>query len=118
MTFFTNSADASGNPTLKVLPQWWYFPVATIPLTALVFGFWKLWQGQREGRKAALNIGAFTDFWKTKTYSTRSNRLYTTKIEVSGIEGPQDIFSTVGQWQGGFNYAFATDSLGPELISQ
>ena len=58
MTFFSSSADASGKPTLTVLPEWWYFPVATIPLTILVFGCWRLWQRKREGSKAPLESTA------------------------------------------------------------
>ena len=50
MTFFTSSTDASGVASLSVLPQWWYFPVATIPLTILVVGCWRLWQQKRNKR--------------------------------------------------------------------
>ena len=47
MTFFNAGVDASGKATLSVLPEWWYFPVATIPLTVLVFICWIFWQRQR-----------------------------------------------------------------------
>ena len=113
MTFFGNSADTSGHPTLTVLPQWWYFPVATVPLTALVFGFWRLWQRQREGRKAHLNFGAFTSFLKTNVYVARLKGLFATKAEVSGIDGPQSSLSALRKRRFGFNNAFAP-ALGPE----
>lgn len=52
MTFFNTGTGPAGEAVLTVLPQWWYYPVATIPLTILVFSFWMIWQRQRENRKS------------------------------------------------------------------
>lgn len=47
MAFFTNGSDEAGRPILAVLPQWWIFPATTIPLKALVFIIWRVWQRKR-----------------------------------------------------------------------
>ena len=48
MSVFDNSGlDARGRPTLKVLPQWWIFPVATVVLTGFVVTVWRVWQLRR-----------------------------------------------------------------------
>ena len=44
MIFFDNGVDDQGRPTLAIMPQWWYFIAATVPLTVLVFGYWAYWQ--------------------------------------------------------------------------
>ncbi|KAF4612722.1 hypothetical protein D9613_011811 [Agrocybe pediades] len=47
MIFFSE-ADAQGRQVLTVSPQWWLFPVITIPLTVLVFVIWMIWQRRRK----------------------------------------------------------------------
>ena len=48
MSVFDNSGqDAQGRPTLRVLPQWWIFPVATVVLTGFVVSIWRIWQLKR-----------------------------------------------------------------------
>ena len=47
MTFFNASTDENNHSNLSVLPQWWYFPTATVPLTILVFICWITWQRHR-----------------------------------------------------------------------
>lgn len=47
MTFFDTATDENGKTVLRVLPEWWYFLAATIPLTAIIFAFWIWWQRQR-----------------------------------------------------------------------
>jgi hypothetical protein len=47
MTFFQARTDANGRPTFAVSPQWWYFPLVTVPLTILVFGGWAVWKRKR-----------------------------------------------------------------------
>ncbi|TFK41431.1 hypothetical protein BDQ12DRAFT_720286 [Crucibulum laeve] len=47
MVFFNNGFDSLGRPVVSVAPQWWYFPVITIPLTILVLCIWVLWQRWR-----------------------------------------------------------------------
>lgn len=44
MTFFNFQIDNSGHEQFQVSKRWWYFLVATIPLTALVFAVWIIWQ--------------------------------------------------------------------------
>ncbi|PPQ86187.1 hypothetical protein CVT25_006930 [Psilocybe cyanescens] len=51
MVFF----DTQGN-SLSVGPQWWLFPVITIPLTIAVFVAWVLWQ-RRRNRKDLQSLG-------------------------------------------------------------
>lgn len=48
MTFFNAGFDANNRPTFTVSPQWWYFPVVTVPLTVFVFVIWLVWKRQRE----------------------------------------------------------------------
>ena len=53
MSFFNNNTtDAFGKQKLSVLPEIWWFPVATIPLTLLVLVLWRLWQQKRLSQKA------------------------------------------------------------------
>jgi len=47
MIFFTQS-DSEGRQVLSVSPQWWLFPVITIPLTVFVFVVWVIWQRRRK----------------------------------------------------------------------
>ncbi|TFK41430.1 hypothetical protein BDQ12DRAFT_677968 [Crucibulum laeve] len=53
MVFFNSGFDSQGRPVVSVAPQWWYFPVITIPLTILVFFIWVLW---RRWRNRSANI--------------------------------------------------------------
>lgn len=53
MTIFNVGTDSSGNATLSVLPQWWYYPVATLPLTIIVFIIWRIWQQNRAHKIAS-----------------------------------------------------------------
>ena len=48
MVFFNTSIDGNGRVSLTVAPQWWYFPVITIPLTIIVFAVWQWWRRKRE----------------------------------------------------------------------
>ena len=50
MTFFDTAIDENGKTVLQVLPEWWYFLAATIPLTAMIFAFWSWWQKQRNAK--------------------------------------------------------------------
>ena len=50
MTFFDTDIDENGKTVLRVLPEWWYFLAATIPLTAMIFAFWIWWQKQRNAK--------------------------------------------------------------------
>ena len=47
MVFF-HGTDANGTATFGASPQWWYYPVITIPLTIVVFIIWAIWRRQRE----------------------------------------------------------------------
>jgi hypothetical protein len=44
MTFFNFQEDGVGREQFQVSKRWWYFLAATIPLTALVFVIWIVWQ--------------------------------------------------------------------------
>ena len=49
MAFFNTGIDETGRAgLLSVSPQWWYFPIITVPLTILVFGVWQWWRRRRE----------------------------------------------------------------------
>ena len=50
MSFFDTAIDQNGKTVLQVLPEWWYFLAATIPLTAMIFAFWIWWQKQRNAK--------------------------------------------------------------------
>lgn len=56
MSFFNFTADVAGKQKMSVSPEFWWFPVATIPLTLLVFVLWRLWQQRR------LRQSVHTDF--------------------------------------------------------
>ena len=47
MSFFNFTADATGKQKMFVSQEIWWFPVATVPLTLLVFVLWRLWQQRR-----------------------------------------------------------------------
>ncbi|KIM38868.1 hypothetical protein M413DRAFT_238636 [Hebeloma cylindrosporum] len=47
MVFFDTKANDNGSESISVGPQWWLFPVITIPLTILVFATWVAWQRYR-----------------------------------------------------------------------
>lgn len=49
MTFFSFQQDSAGNQEFQVSEKWWYFLAATIPLTAVVFLVWIVWQKLRFG---------------------------------------------------------------------
>ncbi|KAL8786014.1 MAG: hypothetical protein Q9195_008396 [Heterodermia aff. obscurata] len=49
-TFFDTTVDEKGKTVLQVLPEWWFFLAATIPLTAMIFAFWIWWQKQRNAK--------------------------------------------------------------------
>jgi hypothetical protein len=44
MTFFNFEVDERGRQHFQVSERWWYFLAATIPLTAVVFAVWIVWQ--------------------------------------------------------------------------
>lgn len=52
-----NNIDASAQPTMTVLPQWWIFAVTTVPLTLLVFGIWRIWQRNRVSQTSRVDAG-------------------------------------------------------------
>jgi hypothetical protein len=47
MVFFSFQQDANGQEESQVLKRRWYFLIATIPLTCIVFTVWIIWQGIR-----------------------------------------------------------------------
>ena len=86
MVFFNNGTDTSGQPTLTVLPQWWIFPVTTIPLTLLVFGLWRIWQQKRLKQAAHADAEKQVAFLDIKAHVKRLRSLYAGKAEVSGAD--------------------------------
>ena len=86
MAFFNNGTDTSGQPTLTVLPQWWIFPVTTIPLTLLVFGLWRIWQQKRLKRTAHADAEKRFAFLDMKAHVKRLRSLYPGKAEVLGAD--------------------------------
>ena len=86
MAFFNNGTDTSGQPTLTVLPQWWIFPVATIPLTLLVFGLWRIWQQKRLKQRTHADAEKRVAFLDLKAHAKRLRCLYPGKAEVSGAD--------------------------------
>ena len=86
MAFFNNGTDTSGQPTLTVLPQWWIFPVITIPLTLLVFGLWRIWQQKRLKQTAHADAEKRVAFLDMKAHMKRLKSLYAGKAEVSGTD--------------------------------
>lgn len=47
MIFFDAGNPDGGLGKVTVSPQWWLFPVITIPLTIIVFLVWIIWKRQR-----------------------------------------------------------------------
>ena len=86
MAFFNNGTDTSGQPTLTVLPQWWIFPVITIPLTLLVFALWRIWQQKRLKQAAHADAEKRVAFLDMKAHVKRLRSLYAGKAEVSGAD--------------------------------
>ena len=86
MAFFNNGTDTSGHPTLTVLPQWWIFPVATIPLTLLVFGLWRIWQQNRLKQRTHADAEKRVAFLDLKAHVKRLRSWYPGKAEVSGAD--------------------------------
>ncbi|KAF8148423.1 hypothetical protein B0H34DRAFT_736978 [Crassisporium funariophilum] len=48
MVFFNFQSNSNGESFLALGPQWWLFPLITIPLTIVVFGTWIFWQRNLE----------------------------------------------------------------------
>ena len=86
MAFFNSGTDTSGQPTLTVLPQWWIFPVTTIPLTLLVFGLWRIWQQTRLKQTAHADAEKRVAFLDMKAHVKRLRSLYAGKAKVSGAD--------------------------------
>ena len=86
MVFFNNGTDASGNPTLEVLPQWWIFPVTTVPLTLLVFVLWRIWQQKRLNQKVHADAEQHVTSLNMKQHASRLRSLFTGKVEISGSD--------------------------------
>ncbi|KDR76469.1 hypothetical protein GALMADRAFT_246836 [Galerina marginata CBS 339.88] len=51
MVFFNIETNPAGQVVFSVAPQWWIFPVVTIPLTILVFLIWIVWMRIRDQRR-------------------------------------------------------------------
>ncbi|KAF9474384.1 hypothetical protein BDN70DRAFT_899013 [Pholiota conissans] len=47
MVFFDSHPGNAGRMELSVAPQWWLFPLVTIPLTIIVFLVWVIWRRRR-----------------------------------------------------------------------
>lgn len=86
MAFFNNGTDTSGQPTLTVLPQWWIFPVTTIPLTLLVFGLWRIWQQKRLKQRTHADPEKRVAFLDLKAHVKPLRSLYPGKAEVSDAD--------------------------------
>ena len=86
MSFFNNTTDASGKQKLSILPEIWWFPVATIPLTVLVFVLWRLWQQRRLNQKTHTDSDARIRSLNIRRQGDRLKSLLTRKAEVTGLE--------------------------------
>ena len=72
MTFFDTATDQNGKTVLQVLPEWWYFLAATIPLTAIIFAFWIWWQKQRNAKGGQDSYRPSTDITMEKANEQQS----------------------------------------------
>ena len=87
MSFFNNNTtDASGKQKLSVLPEIWWFPVATIPLTVLVFVLWRLWQLKQLNQKTHTDSDVRFRSLNIRRQGDRLKSLFTRKAEVTGLE--------------------------------
>lgn len=71
MTFFDTDIDENGKTVLRVLPEWWYFLAATIPLTAMIFAFWIWWQKQRNAKGGQDSYPPGTNITTERSYEQR-----------------------------------------------
>lgn len=87
MTFFNVGTDSSGNATLSVLPQWWYYPVATLPLTIIVFIIWRIWQQKRAHRIASQDSANIPTDVVSKRRGQRFGGFFGSGEKRAGVEG-------------------------------
>ena len=83
MTFFDTATDENGKTVLRVLPEWWYFLAATIPLTAMIFAFWIWWQKQRNAKGGQNRYRLSTDITTERAKEQRSEDYALQKLHPS-----------------------------------
>ena len=71
MVFFDNTDQGVG---LSVSPDWWLFPVVTLPLTMAVIGAWKWWSETAQLYRSALSSTSetFAMLWHVLVPASRA----------------------------------------------
>lgn len=100
MVFFDASPDSSGTSSFRVSPSWWLYFAVTIPLTALVFAVWIVWQKYREIYGNTILEEILTPggnrLEKSPEFLTGRHKNMPTLVHVIGHHSPSSVNEPIG----------------------